>query len=356
MLEFLNERRLNMVTRTLDLRRSCLRAFAMIISDRPISEIGRRDLGYFKSVLQRLPARWESSYPGLPIAEILARRDDGPRLQPATINNYLGTVHTFFEWAHAHGYSPYNPARKLKIRLKRTPRDQRQKFSAFDLKLIFEESLYFARSSHPTAIAARKIDPQIYHYIWVPLIALFSGLRASEIVGLERQDIRREAGVWLLAVRTNRFRQVKSASAQRSVPIHPLLLEIGFIDAIACQRFAEHDWIWPGIQRRSGRVSGAFVNAWSYYKRKLDIGDPRKTFHSFRHNFIHALSDVESRFEIIAELAGHSVHSQFYGRYRKNTDIRDLYRVIKKVRFPVRLDHLIAQPSPARRRNAHNTF
>lgn len=62
MLEFLKERRLNAVTGTMELRRSCLRAFMMIVGDKSIGEIDRRDLGYFKDVIQKLPVRWERTY------------------------------------------------------------------------------------------------------------------------------------------------------------------------------------------------------------------------------------------------------------------------------------------------------
>jgi len=343
MLLFLQERKHNWRAHTVQTKRACLRALLSIIGDQRMDQITRKDLAHFKDVAQLLPVRWEHLYPGVPIAEIVAKKHPGRRLRPGSVNGYLAMAHTFFEWAYVHGYIVSNPARKLKIQLKDHVRNQRSRLYATDLRQIFEESLYFSRESARVSIASRKIDRHTYHLFWIPLIALYSGMRAGEIVGLERQDICREDGVWCFRVRPNSHRDVKSFCSNRSVPVHPLLLKMGLLDAIERQEFGLQQSIWPSLPTRGEICSAAFTRIWSQYKRDSGIDDVHKTFHSFRHTFIHALADVDSQVDVVAEIAGHSMKSEFYGRYRKRPDMKRLLKSIRRVTFPCRMDHLYAR-------------
>jgi integrase len=340
MLLFLEERKHNWKAHTVQLKRACLRSLLSTIGDLRMDQISRSDLAHFKDVVQLLPVRWEHMYPGVPIAEVITKEHSGPRLRPGTVNGYLAMAHGFFEWAYVHGYITSNPARKLKISLKGRVRDQRSRLYAGDLRLIFEESLYFSRTSAPAALAERKVDSKMYHLFWIPLVALYSGMRASEIVGLERQDICREDGVWCFRVRPNGLRDVKSFCSNRSVPIHPSLLKMGFLDSITHQAFGPRQNIWPNLSKHSGSYGGGLSRIWSQYKKNSGIDDVRKTFHSFRHTFIHALADVDSQVDVVAEIAGHSMKSEFYGRYRKRPDLKRLLKTVRRVAFPCQIDHL----------------
>lgn len=327
---------------TVQSRRACLRALLQILGDPTMDQITRSELAQFKDLAQQLPVRWEHMYPGVPIAEIVAKEHRGRKLRPGSVNGYLAIAHTFFEWAYIHGYIASNPARKLKIRVKDRVRDQRSRLYATDLRQIFEESLYFSRASAPSAIGARKVDPGVYHLFWIPLIALFSGMRAGEVVGLERQDICREDGVWCFRVRSNGFRDVKSRSANRSIPIHPSLIKMGLVSSITRQDFGPRQNIWPNLSKNSQNCAGAFTRIWSKYRKDSGIYDAHKTFHSFRHTFIHALADVDSHVDVVAEIAGHSMKSEFYGRYRKRPDVKRLLQTVRRVTFPCEMDHLYA--------------
>lgn len=337
---FLQERRQNWHAHTIQARRACLRALLLVLGDQPMSQITRAHLGHFKDVAQRLPVRWEHRYPGVPIAEIVEKESRGRKLRPGSVNGYIAMSHTFFEWAYVNGYIASNPARKLKIRIKDRVRDQRSRLYAADLRQIFEDSLYFSRASAPKAIAARKADTKMYHMFWIPLIALYSGMRAGEIVGLEQQDVGREDGVWCFRVRPNGFRDIKSPSANRSVPIHPALLKMGLVEALTNREVGPRQSIWPNLSKHTLNCSAPFTRIWSRYRKDCGIYDAHKTFHSFRHTFIHALADASAHVDVVAEIAGHSMKSEFYGRYRKRPDVRRLLQAVRRVSFPCTIDHL----------------
>lgn len=339
-LPFLQERRQNWHAHTVQARRACLRALLLALGDQPMNQITRAHLAHFKEIAQRLPVRWEHRYPGVPIAEIVEKESRGRKLRPGSVNGYIAMAHTFFEWAYVNGYIASNPARKLKIRIRDRVRDQRSRLYAADLRQIFEDGLYYSRASAPKAIAARKVDAETYHLFWIPIVALYSGMRAAEITGLERQDICREDGIWCFRVRPNGFRDIKSQSANRSVPVHPTLLKMGLIEALARQGFGPRQSIWPNLSKHPMNCSAPFTRIWSRYRKDCGIYDAHKTFHSFRHTFIHALADASSQIDVVAEIAGHSMKSEFYGRYRKRPDVRRLLQAVRRVAFPCRIDHL----------------
>ena len=67
---------------------------------------------------------------------------------------------------------------------------------------------------------------------WVPLIALFSGMRAGEIVQLQLKDVRLNDQWWVFDINKgdDGSKAVKTASSLRQVPIHPSLMELGFME------------------------------------------------------------------------------------------------------------------------------
>jgi integrase len=66
---------------------------------------------------------------------------------------------------------------------------------------------------------------------WVPLIAMFTGMRKSEIVQLYKSNIAEVDGVLCIKIDTREEGQsLKSPSWRRLVPIHSHLLALGFLE------------------------------------------------------------------------------------------------------------------------------
>ncbi len=55
---------------------------------------------------------------------------------------------------------------------------------------------------------------------WLPLIAVFSGMRQEEICQLHVEDIRQDEGVWFIDINDRPPRKLKNATAVRRVPVH----------------------------------------------------------------------------------------------------------------------------------------
>ena len=89
---------------------------------------------------------------------------------------------------------------------------------------------------------------------WIPLLCLYEGLRVSEASQLYTNDVVAVDGVWCLSVisdasdddedgpptrsslnvarSADEFRRLKNPSSRRIVPIHPKLIELGFLEFV----------------------------------------------------------------------------------------------------------------------------
>jgi len=78
-----------------------------------------------------------------------------------TINKHLGNLSSFMIWCVNNGYCNTNPFTGMKIKQKRSVRDERERFTEQELKEIFTKQNYL----HYT-----KVEKDSYYKYWVPLI------------------------------------------------------------------------------------------------------------------------------------------------------------------------------------------
>ena len=109
--------------------------------------------------------------------------------------------------------------------------------------------------------------------MWIPLIALFSGLREDEICGLRTQDVKKQGGMLFFDVTEHEGRSVKSDAAIRTVPVHSTLLTIGLEDY--CRHVAKqgHDYLFPGLTPGGpdGKRNWYFSKAFTVYRRRVGV-------------------------------------------------------------------------------------
>ena len=121
-----------------------------------------------------------------------------------------------------------------------------------------------------------------YHArVWIPLIGLYSGARLDEIGQLTVDHIVQEP------VPHFRILYGKNKNSIRDVPIHPKLIELGFLDYVAAIRKAGQTSLWPFLRSR-GKVSTNSEVLGKWFSRFLHHTlnfPPEVTFHSFRHIF-----------------------------------------------------------------------
>jgi hypothetical protein len=77
-----------------------------------------------------------------------------------------------------------------------------------------------------------KVGPHVFHdgVYWSPLLGLNLCGRPSEEAGLEALDVFPDAPIPFIHVRPNSLRGLKVDEGERKVPVHPKLIDLGFLD------------------------------------------------------------------------------------------------------------------------------
>jgi integrase len=137
---------------------------------------------------------------------------------------------------------------------------------------------------------------------WIPLLALYSGARCSELCQLGTNDIKKESGVWMMQIHDGDSTQrIKTIAARRSIPLHSELLRLGFINY--CESIPQGN-LWPKLPKREGKAGGYFSQFFG--ELRAEIGIPQSmSFHSFRHSARTNLVCAGVTESVIDRLLGH---------------------------------------------------
>lgn len=128
---------------------------------------------------------------------------------------------------------------------------------------------------------------------WVCMIALFTGARANSAITLQYNDIIEKDGIWCINFTENHpIKHLKNEASERIVPIHPQLLDLGFVDYVQRRQTALNakgtDFIFPKCQTKSGTYNSRYtVRVILNFLQEIGVKSGTKDsydFHSFRKN------------------------------------------------------------------------
>ena len=156
-------------------------------------------------------------------------------------------------------------------------------------------------------------------------------MRLGEILQLLKLDVREENGIWYFDVNKDEGKSLKTASSKRRVPLHRVLLDLGFLDYVRSGH--QSGRIFPEIKKGAdGYHSHHFSKWWGRYSKQIGFKSPRTAFHSFRHNFADALRAADLPEYINKALVGHSDKS-VHGQYGGGAVLSQLKAAIDKVSY-----------------------
>lgn len=299
-----------------------LRLWLRIVGDQPISRYRHDQHRAYKGIVQRLPANLNKlpKYRGLSIDAVLAL--GGPPAAVNTVAKQLNRVSALFNWACKHGYIEINPAAGMKIRNPMRASEEREAFTTSDLQKIFES---------PEYCNAHRGEPYMF---WMPLLALYTGARQTELAQLQLSDFVAVDGVHCLNINGDgEGKRLKTKAAKRMIPLHLELLRLGLVTHVTTLRQKGESRLFPELQpRRDGY--GQTVSKWfRRFRIRCGITDRRKVFHSFRHTVIDALKQAGFPKEQIASLVGHDDDSVTFGRYGKPFEVQTMNRLVQALEF-----------------------
>ncbi|WP_311275236.1 DUF6538 domain-containing protein [Methylobacterium sp. WCS2018Hpa-22] len=138
-------------------------------------------------------------------------------LAPGTCKTKLSDARAAFGYAFAYKMIPTNPFTGLRIGIKANrmaPRERRKGYT----------------SEEVAAILSLSGDESRPFLKWLPMLAATTGARITELSQLWKERVRCIDGVWTLEIRpAEDGGSVKTEASARDVPIHPLVMEAGFL-------------------------------------------------------------------------------------------------------------------------------
>jgi integrase len=243
------------------------------VEHKPLAEITRADCRAIRELLTGLPPHAAKRWPRLSFAQAAerARKDGLPTLSIGTVNSYMVKLSTLFRWATREEMTVRNPAEALQIAQPMDPRDARRPFSIEQLKHILAAAPYVPGDDQGATF-------------WAPLISLFAGLRLGEICQLQTEYVTTRDGVPVILVQPAPDGRLKAKAARRTVPVHPKLVAIGFLDHVARQVASGHDRVFPELSvDRRGYRTNAIQKAVNRQIERAGSKGERQSFHSLRH-------------------------------------------------------------------------
>lgn len=212
------------------------------------------------------------------------------------IKKHLSRIKAIFTLAYVKGYISINPFVGVKLVMNERKRaDQvRKMFEESEIQKIVDHVLVYPKD-------AVFVQPSMF---WVPLIAMFSGMRLNEICQLYKEDVVTIEGIPCMSINDSRPDQrIKNENSVRNVPVHKKLIEFGLLKYV--DGLPDKTRLFPDLAAFRDGYGHSFKKFMPLI-RDCVTDDKYKVFHSFRHGVATLLSRAKASTTFAADLLGHS--------------------------------------------------
>lgn len=292
-----------------------IRFFGRILLEHTKTELRITDLTpqlikHYRTVLPQLPAIRNGKLSNASVNALV--RDNTKKISATTVRQTFVVVGEFLDWLVKEIYPVESGLRTILSGWK-APKDSKSKerlpYDEELLKKIFESKAY---TKGPIK------TPSMY---WVPLLALFTGARAGELIQLEFSDIQKADDVYFININDDDEKSIKTKAGIRTVPIHSKLIELGFLDFIKERQKTSATRLFPEETRNDKGQFDSFSKRFATFKKNCGIESTDSKmydFHSFRHTVRTALTQARIDETLIDEIIGHTSQNVSIGRTNYN--------------------------------------
>ena len=283
--------------------------FIEIVGDIDFSTITKKEVSHYIDVQTKLPPNRKKSpkYRDLTIKEVMGLNLSQKEIQtPQNINKRITKLSVFGNWGVRQGLLITNPFSGMKFSVKKQPHT-RQPFTAGELRIIFKPETYLKWTIHFSHPYRKDRVSNHLPYYWIFLLGIFSGMRTNEMCQILLSQVKKEKGIWFIFIEDSEETKVKTENAIRKVPLHPQLIDLGFVDYVTAQKKSKRGRLfWELSEDRDGFASHVSrhynerflptVGVWKKYTKVL---------YCTRHTFINKLYSEMVDENVIKVLVGH---------------------------------------------------
>ncbi|PLW76684.1 DUF6538 domain-containing protein [Cohaesibacter celericrescens] len=320
----------------------------VIGNEKYVDEITREDFRRVRDILLKTPTNAAQRFPGKSATEVveLAKERGLNTLDPATVNVRLELMSALFKFAEQEGYVVQNLAKGLKVSEGKKAKDRRKAFTIDDLNRIFSAPLYTGCRNDQAGYAVPGPNIIKRGRYWVPLIALWTGMRLGECCQLHCSDVKEIDGVWCIVISETTDgggmdeadkKRIKTAAGERYVPIHSELIKLGFVDFVLERQKTKDVRLFSELTASAeGYLSDNFskwFNGENKFLGKVGVWKKHeKVFHSFRHTYRDAMTYAGLSRDVIRALGGWS-SGDTEDNYGSELSAKFLKEQIEKIGF-----------------------
>ncbi len=308
---------------TINDNRLCLETVFEIIGKPYVESITYKDCFLVCNKIGKVPTNRKERFGNTPLSTLIEQEHD-KCLSSKSIKKYLGVFKEFMVFCKKRRYIQESFSDDIEIPKKKNG-IKRMGFSEVELKKIFNHETYPRRVSRDYA----------FRY-WIPLIALYSGMRSNEICQLYVDDISVQDNIWYFQLSDNHQDQhLKNPHAKRIVPVHPKLIEFGFINFVREVQKSGHQRLFHQLKYSPKNHYTNAIGSWTKrYLKSLGIDSPSKVFHSFRHTAKAHLRDNKVSQEYQNALCGWGSSNIGESVYGGQVPVKILYEELCKLQYP----------------------
>ena len=233
--------------------KSHLQTFLELLGNVPVQNISRKIARKAVSDLKKLPPNRKklAAYKDLSIATIIDLKPD-KTLSNTTVKLHIERISALFDFGRKEQLCTFNPFEDLKPKNTRRPDQERKIFDGDDLRDLFIPESKRTKPGYPSRL-------------WIPLIAVYSGMRLEEIAQLEVDDITIVDGVECFDINDDGDKKLKNQTANRIVPIHSKLLGKGLLNYV---QSISNGRLFSELKRETANMVTTFRSGLDDIKRK----------------------------------------------------------------------------------------
>ena len=258
-------------------------------------------------------------------------------LDKRTVNtNYMGKICSLFSWLTINDFIDKDISAKLTSTLSAKEKRERKRkaYDNDDLKNIFGNLPF---------------DPSRPYLSWVPLLAAYSGARQGEICQLLVSDIKEAHGIHYMHLTEEDdqgkiVKTLKNENSRRLVPIHPIVLRLGFLKYVERQKSEGKAVLFESrsLDRCSFKpLAGPYYSKlFQSFNRQYVTDDPKKVFHSLRHLVHNELKQAGVSSEVYHSITGHTPQQEMDVVYTEDYKLSIKYNALKLLKYPLDLKTL----------------
>ena len=317
--------------------RTTLTLFVDLVGDRPVDQVTDAHLRTFMTDMQDWPtnARKLPVFRDLDARAIIAKArqmkangTDVDCIAARTKAKHRDRLATFLNMQVNAGVltrSPLNGIKRHTATALQAEEEARRPFTSDELANIF-----YAGNIQPWS----QDKP---HRFWGAWLGYYTGARVNEVAQLYARDVYSINGIWGVHFRTAKADQKqKNPNSNRFVPLHPALIDGGFLDYVKDVQEAKHERLFPLLpwSKKAG-YGDALGDQFSAYMDRVGITEKGVAFHAFRHTLANALIGKSVDQIVVASITGHLPQLPgALGTYVKPAELAERARAINLLTCP----------------------